>query len=71
MSLSELKEMVDKATPEERLFLAHYLAHRRRTSDPERMAEISRRMSEMDAGKKISWADLKQRLQESNSNGRE
>jgi alkylated DNA nucleotide flippase Atl1 len=62
MSTTELKRVVDEATPEERLFLLHYLAHLRRVGDPKHAAELGRRMKEMDQGKKISWSEVKNRL---------
>lgn len=59
MNTTELRAVVDQATPEERLFLSHYLAHIRRENDPEYAAELARRMKEMDEGKKVYWSDVK------------
>lgn len=62
MSTAELKRVVDEATPEERLFLMHYLAHLRRVNDPEHARELGKRMKEMDRGKKVRWTEVKQSL---------
>jgi hypothetical protein len=59
MSVVELKKVVDKSTPEERLFLEAYLLHLRRRDDPANAADLSKRMSEMDQGKKITLAKVK------------
>ncbi len=56
--------MVDAATPEERLFLEHYLAHRRRVEDPEYAEELARRHRDIDAGQKVSWKEMKRLHQE-------
>lgn len=55
MSVPELKRIVDRATPEERLFLEHYLARLRREQDPEYAEELARRHRETEAGQKVSW----------------
>jgi hypothetical protein len=59
VSVAELKKLVDKTTPGERLFLEHYLAHLRRLNDPEYTGEIARRQREMDQGKKVPWKEVK------------
>ncbi len=59
MSVAELKSMVDKTTPGERVFLEFYLAHLRRLNDPEYLREITRRNRDMDRGKKIPWKEVK------------
>jgi hypothetical protein len=59
MSVAELKKWVDKITPEDRLFLEHYLAQLRRQADPEYANEIARRHRDMDEGKKVRWKDVK------------
>ena len=64
MSAVELKRIVDDATPEERLFLEHYLAHLRRAEDPEYAEELGRRHRDMDAGQKVSWKEGKRLHQE-------
>lgn len=70
MSTIELKRIVDNATPRERLFLAHYLAHLRRVNDPENAVELSRKMREMDQGTKVRWADVKKRIARPRTSGR-
>ena len=62
MSTVDLKRIVNGATPEERLFLEHYLAHLRRTNDAEYAGELSKRMKEMDEGQKTPWSDVKELL---------
>ena len=64
MSTGELKQIADKATPEERLFLEHYLAHLRRSNDPANQEDLDLRMREMDEGKKVSWEEVKRRHEE-------
>lgn len=63
MSTTELKAVVDRASPEERLFLEHYLAQLRRSEDPEYAAELDHRMADMDAGmNSVSWKEAVQLL---------
>ena len=64
MSVAELKRIVDKTSTEERLFLQAYLDHLARAGDPANAADLSRRMREMDAGKKVTLA-LAKKLHES------
>lgn len=59
MSTAELKAVVDKATPEERMFLEHYLAHLRRAEDPRYAEELAGRHRDMDAGQKTKWSEVK------------
>ncbi|MBI4660379.1 MAG: hypothetical protein HY735_16205 [Verrucomicrobia bacterium] len=59
MSVAELKRIVDETTDEERLFLEAYLAHLRRASDPANAADLSRRMREIEAGKKVTLAQAR------------
>jgi len=59
MSVAELKKLVDKTTPGERLFLERYLAHLRRLEDPQYGKEIARRHREMDKGEKVPWKEVK------------
>jgi hypothetical protein len=59
MSTAELKAVVDRASPEERLFLEHYLAQLRRSEDPEYSEELARRHREMDAGTKVRWTEVR------------
>ena len=54
MSLAELKRFADDISPDERLFLEHYLAHLRRIHDPENGVELDRRWDEMQEGKEVT-----------------
>jgi hypothetical protein len=63
MSTAELKEYVDARSPDERRWLAKYLWETERQQDTAALAELDRRMDEMDAGKKkVSWAEAAARL---------
>ena len=62
MSTTQLKAVVDKASPDERQFLEHYLAHLRRVADPGHAADLTRRMKDMDDGKKVRWSAVRKRL---------
>ena len=59
MSTTELKAVVDRATPEERVFLEHYLAHLRRVEDPQYAETLADRHRDMDAGLKVKWTEIK------------
>jgi hypothetical protein len=58
MSLAELKEQVVELTEEERLDLEAWLVRLRLSNDREWLAEINRRMRDMDAGKKVSQDEV-------------
>ena len=62
MSTTQLKAVVDKATPDERMFLEHYLAHLRRAADPRHAADLTRRMRDMDEGRKVRWSVVQKQL---------
>ena len=62
MNTNQLKAVVDTASPGERQFLEHYLAHLRRVADPRCAADLTRRMKDMDAGKKFRWAAVRKRV---------
>ena len=61
MSTSELKSYVDARTPVERRWLARYLWEMERQNDGAHLAELDRRMDEMDemaAGKsRLTWEE--------------
>jgi hypothetical protein len=59
VSTTELKQIVDESTAEERLFLQAYLDHLPRVNDPANAADLSKRMREMDEGKKVTLAQAK------------
>ncbi|MDA1272832.1 MAG: hypothetical protein O2960_02095 [Verrucomicrobia bacterium] len=58
MSLAEIKESIAELSAEERLELAALIAHLNRAEDPEFKAELDRRLSAMDAGKKADRSEL-------------
>ena len=58
MSLAEVKASVTAMNVEERLEVAALIAHLNRAEDPEYRAELERRMAAMDAGRKVSEAQL-------------
>jgi hypothetical protein len=58
MSMVEVKETITEMTAEERLEIAALIAHLNRADSPEYQNEMDRRMSGMDAGKKISSKDF-------------
>ena len=63
MSPIELKRYVDERTPEERRWLAAYLFELERSRDGEEVAELDRRMAELDAGeKRLNWEQFEARL---------
>lgn len=61
MSVTEIKTAIDRMTPEEREAVSAHLRRKRWEDTPERRAELSRIMDEMDAGKKVSLEELKRR----------
>ena len=54
MSRAELIEMVDRTSPEDRLFLHAYIEHLARATDPEEGRELDRRLESMRAGAEVS-----------------
>ncbi|HEY1788336.1 MAG TPA: hypothetical protein VGJ73_09285 [Verrucomicrobiae bacterium] len=58
MSMVEVKETIAEMSAEERLEIAALIAHLNRADSPEYQNELERRMSGMDAGKKISSVDF-------------
>jgi hypothetical protein len=61
MSLAEIKETITEMSAEERLEIAALIAHLNRVDDPQYQAELDRRMSAMDAGRKNSVESLESR----------
>ncbi len=59
MSLAEVKASVVEMSVEERLEVAALIAHLNRAEDPAYQAELERRMTAMDAGRKTSAIALK------------
>ena len=71
MSTAELKSYVEARTPEERRWLARFLWEMERQSDEAHLAELDRRMDEMDAGKnKLSWSEASARLDKLDRQGK-
>ena len=58
MSVAELKHQVAALSVEERLDLAAWIFHLNSKDDPEYQRELARRMDAMDAGTKITSAQL-------------
>jgi hypothetical protein len=54
MSRAELIEIVDRTSPEDRLFLHAYIEHLARAADPEDGGELDRRLESMRAGNEVS-----------------
>ena len=54
MSRAELIAIVDRTSPEDRVFLQAYVEHLARAADPERGRELDRRLEAMRAGREIS-----------------
>jgi hypothetical protein len=59
MSHAELIEMVDRTSPEERLFLHAYIEHLACEADPEHGRELDRRLESMRAGNEVSLEDAR------------
>jgi hypothetical protein len=70
MSLAEVKASIREMTVEERLEIAALIAHLNRADDSEYRAELDRRMSAMDAGRKTSGAELEELHNKLGSKGR-
>ena len=62
MSAADLKKIVDESTPKERQFLRAYLAEAYPEDDTFDPAELDRRARDMQVGKKVSWDDAVQAL---------
>ena len=58
MSLAEVKASVAEMSIEERLDVAALIAHLNRAEDPDYRAELDRRLSAMDAGRKTPATEL-------------
>lgn len=71
MSTAELKNYVDARSPEERRWLAEYLWETERQQDTAALAELDRRMDEMDTGRNVlAWTDAVVRLDKLEQQGR-
>ena len=54
MSLAEIKVTIAKMSADERLEIASFITHLNQSDNPEYQSELDRRMSAMDAGRKVS-----------------
>jgi len=70
MSLIEVKKSIAGMSMEERLEIAALISHLNRAEDPEYQAELDRRMSAMDAGRKTAAQSLQSRHDELARQGR-
>ena len=59
MSRAELIAIVDRTSPEDRVFLQAYVEHLARAADPESGRELDRRLEAMRAGREISLDDAR------------
>ena len=59
VSRTELIELVDRTTPEDRLFLSAYLDHLASEADREHGRELDRRLESMRAGNEVSLEDAR------------
>lgn len=69
MSLTEIKETIAELSVEDRLEVAALIAHLNRADDSDYQAELDRRMSAMDAGRKNSAEALEKRHQDLSNRG--
>ena len=58
MSVQEIQSQLTKLSPEEQAGVARFLDSLRQTNTPEFARELAERHREMDAGRKISEAEL-------------
>ena len=63
MSRTELIQIVDQTSPEDRLFLNAYIEHLARVDEPDNGCELDRRLERMRAGREVSLEDA-QKLHE-------
>ncbi len=59
MSHAELIEIVNRSSPEDRLFLRAYIEHLARTADPEDGRDLDRRLEAMRAGDEVSLEEAR------------
>jgi hypothetical protein len=53
MNTEKLKEFVDRANEDERIYLSVYLRHKLRGRSPAAKLDLEERMKEMDEGRKV------------------
>lgn len=59
MSRAELIEIVDRTSPEDRIFLHAYIEHLARAADSESGLDLDRRLESMRAGNEVSLEDAR------------
>lgn len=59
MSRAELIEIVDRSSPEDRIFLHAYIEHLARIADPADGHELDRRLESMRAGNEVSLEEAR------------
>ena len=59
MSRLELTALVNRTSPEDRLFLQAYIEHLARAEEPENGRELDRRLEQMRAGHEVSLDDAR------------
>ncbi len=59
MSRVELIEIVDRTSPEDRLFLRAYIDHLARVADPSDGTELDQRLDAMRAGSEVSLEEAR------------
>ena len=59
MSRADLIEIVDRTSPEDRLFLHAYIEHLARVADPEDSRALDRRLESMRAGNEVSLEEAR------------
>lgn len=62
MVFAELKPQIDQLPHSERLRAMAYLKHLLRAENPEYRHELARRHTDIEAGRKVRWEDLKRQL---------
>ena len=70
MSLAEVKTSVAAMSIDERLDVAAFIAHLNRAEDPEYLAELDRRMADMDSGRKTTASELERLHEDLSRKGR-
>ena len=59
MSRAELIELVDRTSPEDRVFLHAYIEHLSRAADQENGRDLDRRLEAMRAGNEVSLEEAR------------
>lgn len=70
MSVTEITSAIDRLSPAERAQITAHLRRRFCEDTPERRRELSQMMAEMDEGKKVTLAQLREKDDQLRRNGR-